>query len=69
MVPLRPATQPPGVTGQPPAARTSMDAVRAFGPVHGFVNLTTLSPAARRAVVDAGLRLNRLLDARLLEEA
>jgi hypothetical protein len=37
--------------------------------VHGFVNLTTLSPAARRAVVDAGLRLNRLLDARLLEEA
>jgi acetyl esterase len=45
------------------AAGTTVDAVRVPGMVHGFVNLTTLSPAARRAVVDAGLRLNRLLEA------
>jgi hypothetical protein len=42
---------------------TTVDAVRVPGMVHGFVNLTTLSPAARRAVVDAGLRVNQLLEA------
>jgi acetyl esterase len=50
------------------AAGTTIDAVRFNGMVHGFVNLTTLSPAARLAVVDSGRRLARLLEARLLEE-
>ena len=44
------------------AAGTIVDAVRVPGMVHGFANLTTLSPAARRAVVDAGQRLARLLE-------
>jgi acetyl esterase len=43
------------------AGGTQVDAVRVEGMVHGFANLTTLSPAAHRAVVDAGRRLSRLM--------
>jgi len=46
------------------AAGTDVAAVRVDGMVRGFVNLTTLSPAARTAVVDAGRRLATLLNIR-----